>query len=153
VKRQPAMPLAMVWLVSVAASWVATTAVLAVLIRSTTDLTTAGLIGQAAASATFACVVVAGPGTAVALRVRRRGGPRSAVLSGLATTAVILLFLWSYVAATGTPVIGPWQGLLPLAIVTAAQLWLALRLRRQCRDAAPPGQSPPGTDPPGPDVT
>jgi len=105
------MPVGVVWLVAVVASWVAATALLAALIKATANHATSGdVIGQAAVSATFACVFVAGPAAAAALRVRRRHSQRRAALCGLA-----------------------WQTLPPLVIVTVAELSLALRLRRRCR--------------------
>jgi hypothetical protein len=61
VKRQTTMSVAAIWLVAVAASWVATTALLAVLIKATASRDfIAELLGQSAASATFACVVIGG---------------------------------------------------------------------------------------------
>jgi peptidoglycan/LPS O-acetylase OafA/YrhL len=150
VKRQLTMPVGVIWLITVVATWVATTPVLALLIRTTDSHSTAAhVIGQAAASATFACIIVGGPATAVALRGRRRRSGRRAVLGGLATAVLVLLFFWSYVAATGTSVPWAWQALLPLIVVTAAQLSLALRLRRHCRDEAPPEPTPPEQTPPG----
>jgi hypothetical protein len=144
VKRQLIMPVGVVWVMVVVAAWAVTTALLAVLIRTTDGTATAAhVIGQATVSATFTCLVVGGPATAVALRARRRHSLRRAALSGLATAALVLLFLGSYVAATGTPIPWTWQALLPLVIVTAAQLSLALRLRRHCRDDTPPAQTPP----------
>jgi uncharacterized membrane-anchored protein len=142
VKRQLTMPVGVVWLVVVASTWVLTSLLLAVLIK-TTDVrsTPADVIGQAAASATYACVVVGGASTAVALRVRRRNSLRRAVLSGIATTVLVLLFSWSYVAASGTSIPWAWQPLLPLVIVTGGQLWLALRLHRRCRIEAGPVQT------------
>jgi hypothetical protein len=149
VKRQLIMPVGAAWLVVVAAAWVVTTALLAALIRTTGgNATAAHVIGQATVSATFVCIVVGGPATAVALRARRRHSLRRAALSGLATAVLVLLFLGSYVAATGTPVPWTWQALVPLVIVTAAQLSLALRLRRHCRDDSPPEQTPPEQTPP-----
>jgi hypothetical protein len=125
-----ALPTTTAWLVAVLFTWVVTTGVLALLIKATISRETAGeLLTQSATSAVFACVVIGGPATAVALRVRRSRGLGYAALGGLATAAVILLFLWSYVAATGAPVSGGWQALLPLAVVTSAELSLALRLR------------------------
>jgi hypothetical protein len=149
VKRPLTMPVGVVWLVVVAGTWLLTAPLLAVLIRTTDGRSTsADLIGQAAASATYACVVVGGPATAVALRVRRRSSQRQAALSGLATTVLVLLFSWSYVAATGTSIPWAWQPLLPLVIVTGGQLWLALRLYRRCRTEAGPAPTPLANEPP-----
>lgn len=147
-KRQFTMPLGVVWLTTIVAAWLVTTPLLAVLIKVTGyHDSLGGLVGLAALSATFACVVVGGSVTAVALRVRRKHSQRRAVLSGLAIGVVVLLFFYSYVAAAGTPVQGAWKALPPLVIVTAAELALGLRLRRYCRSAdtaeAPPSQSPP----------
>jgi peptidoglycan/LPS O-acetylase OafA/YrhL len=144
------MPVGVVWLVAVIATWVAATALLVPLIRATADDASAGhLIGQAAVSATFACVFVGGPATAAALRVRRRHSQRRAALCGLATAALILLFSCSYIVATGAPLRWAWQTLPPLVIVTAAQLALALRLHRRCPDQAASERTPPGQEPPG----
>jgi peptidoglycan/LPS O-acetylase OafA/YrhL len=144
------MPVGLVWLVAVIATWVAATALLAPLIRATANHQSAGhVIGQATVSATFACVVVGGPATAAALRVRRRHSQRLAVLSGLATAALILLFSCSYIAATGAPLRWAWQTLPPLVILIVAQLSLALWLRRRCRDQAGSDRAPPGQGPPG----
>src|SRR5215469_4251223 len=143
------MPLGVVWLATVVAAWLVTMPILAALIAVTGhDRTVGGLVGQAAISAVFACVVV-GPVTAVALRVRRNHSQRHAVLSGLATGAVVLLFFYSYVAAASAPLSGAWKALLPLVIVTPAELALALALRRYCRAEEPPetSQSPPPDKP------
>jgi peptidoglycan/LPS O-acetylase OafA/YrhL len=143
------MSVGVVWLVAVAVTWVATAVLLAVLINAIGSGASAGhVIGQAAASATLACVVVAGPATAVALRVNRRHRRHRAALSGVGTAALILLFFWSFMTATGAPLQWAWQTLVPLVIVTGAQLALALALRRRCRDA-PPQQVPPGQAGPG----
>jgi hypothetical protein len=143
------MPVGVVWLVVVAGTWLLTAPLLAVLIKTTDARSTpADLIGQAAASATYASVVVGGPATAVALRVRRRSSQRRAALSGLATTVLVLLFSWSYVAATGTSIPWAWQPLLPLVIVTGGQLWLALRLCRRCRTEAARAPTPLENEPP-----
>ncbi len=149
-KRQLTMPIGAVWLIAVIATWVAAMALLAPLIRATASHESAGhVIGQAAVSATFACVFVGGPATAAALRTRRRHSQRRAALCGLATAALILLFSCSDVAATGTPLRWAWQTLPPLVILTVAQLSLALRLRRRCRGQAASGRTPPGQGPPG----
>ncbi|HTA07358.1 MAG TPA: hypothetical protein VK836_02525 [Streptosporangiaceae bacterium] len=149
-QRQLTMPIGVVWLVAVIATWVAATAALAPLIKATASHASAGqVIGQAAVSATFACVFIGGPATAAALRIRRRHSQRRAALCGLATAALILLFSCSYVAATGAPLRWAWQTLPPLVILTVAQLSLALRLRRRCRDQAASERTPPGQGPPG----
>lgn len=149
-KRQLTMPVGVVWLAAVAAAWLVTVPLLALLIKVTVHGTSAGgLAGMAALSATFACVVVGGSAAAVALRVRRNHSHRRAALSGVATGGFVSLFIYSYVAATGVHIAGAWKALLPLVIVTAAELVLALRLRRYCREEQPPGQTPPGQLPPG----
>ena len=149
-KRQLTVSVGLVWLLVVAGTWVPTTALLAVLINATGIRASAEhVIGQAAVSATLACVVVAGPATAVALRVSRRHRRHRAALSGLGTAALILLFFWSYMTATGAPLQWAWQMLLPLVIVTGGQLSLALALRRRCRGEAPSQQTPPRQTPPG----
>jgi hypothetical protein len=148
VKRQLLVPLAVVWLAAVVAAWFATMPMLAFLIKVTSHHTTVGsLVGRAAISATFACVVVGGPVTAVALHLRRKHSPVRAVLSALATGGVILLFFYSYVAAAGMPVGGAWKALLPLVIIAPAELALALALRRYCREDDPP-ETPSSTTPP-----
>jgi hypothetical protein len=148
VKRHLLVPLGVVWLAAVVAAWLATMPMLALLIMVTSQHTTVGgLIGRAAISATFACVVVGGPVTAVALRLRRNHRPLHAVLSGLATGGVVLLFFYSYVAAAGAPVAGAWKALLPLVFITPAELALALALRRYCREEEPP-ETPSSRTPP-----
>jgi len=150
VKRQLTVPVGVVWLAAVVAAWLVTTPLLAFLIKVAAHRTsTGGLVGLAALSATFACVVVGGAATAVALRVRRNHSRRRAALSGLATGGVVLLFFYSYAAATGAQVAGAWRALLPLVIITAAELALSLRLRRYCRQEEPPLHGPPGQGPPG----
>jgi hypothetical protein len=153
VKRQLTMPAGVVWLAVVMAAWLVTMPLLAVLIEVTARHTSVGgLVGLAAVSATFACIVVGGTATAVALRVRRSHSQRRAVLSGLATAGLVLLFFYSYFAATGAQVEDAWQALLPLVIITTAELALALRLRRYCREEQPPGQTPPGPPPDQPEA-
>jgi len=148
VKRQLSMPLSVVWLAAVVAAWLVTLPLLVLLIGVTGHHRTAGaLVGLAALTATFACVVVGGPVTAVALRVRRYHRRRRALLSGLATGAVVLLFFYSYLAAAGAPVPGAWKALPPLVIVTAGELTLAFGLCRYCRDLDPP-EAPPRKTPP-----
>jgi hypothetical protein len=150
VKRQLTMPVGVVWLAAVVAAWLVTTPLLAFLIKVAAHRTSAGgLVGLAALSATFACVVVGGAATAVALRVRRNHGQRRAALSGLATGGMVLLFFYSYAAATGAQLAGAWKALLPLVIITVAELALSLRLRRYSRHTEPSVQAPPGQTPPG----
>jgi hypothetical protein len=149
VKRRLTLPVGVVWLAAVVCAWLVTMPFLALLIRVTVHrMSAGGLAGMAALSATFACVVVGGSATAVALRVRRNHCQRRAALSGVATGGVVLLFFYSYAEATGVHVAGAWKALLPLVIVTTAELAMALRLRRHCREEQPPGQAPPGQAPP-----
>lgn len=132
-KPQATMPLGVAWIVAVVAAWLVTMPLLVLLIGVAGHQRRAGaLVGLAAISATFACVVVGGSVAAVALRVRRNHSCRHSVLSGLATGTVVLLFFYSYVAAAGAPVSGAWKALPPLIIVTGAELALALALRRYC---------------------
>jgi hypothetical protein len=148
VKRQLLVPLGVVWLAAVVAAWLVTMPMLALLIKVTGHhRTIGGLVGLAAISATFACVVVGGTVTAVALRLRRNHSPRHAAARGLATGAVVLLFFYSYVAAAGAPVTGAWKALLALVIISPAELALALALRRYCREDEPP-ETPPSKTPP-----
>lgn len=147
-KRQRPMPLGVVWLAAVVAAWLATMPLLALLIKVTGHhKTVGGPVGLAAISATFACVVVGGSVSAVALRLRRNHRPHHAVLSGLATGAVVMLFFYSYLAAAGAPVAGAWKAQLPLVIITPAELALALALRRYCYEDEPP-EAPPSKTPP-----
>src|SRR5271165_3238180 len=112
------MPIGLVWLVTVLATWVLTTALLAVLIWAGSDHTSIGaLIAQSMVSAVFACVVVGGPATAIGLRMRRSSGPGKAALSGLATATLIMLFLWSYLEASGTAITGAWSAVTPVFVV------------------------------------
>ena len=153
-KRQLLVPLGVVWLAAVVAAWLATMPILALLIKVTSHHTTVGgQVGLAAISATFACVVVGGPVTAVALRMRQNHGPLHAVLSAFATGGVVLLFFYSYVAAAGAPVAGAWKALLPLVIITPAELALALALRRYCREEEPPETRPSTTPPDQPEAS
>lgn len=144
-KRQLTLPVGVIWLAAVVCAWLVTMPLLALLIKVTVHrMTAGGLAGMAAQSAAFACVVVGGSATAVALRVRRNHCQRRAALSGVATGGVVLLFFYSYAEATGVHVAGAWKALLPLAIVTTAELAMALRPRRHCREEQPPGQAQPG---------
>lgn len=129
-KRRARMPLGLVWLVAVLAMWVLTTALLAVLIRAGSDQGSAGpLISQSMASAALACVIVGGPATATGLRVRRTCGLGKAAVSGLATAALIVLFIWSYLAASGTSIVGLWTAVAPVFVVAVAEMALAFALR------------------------
>jgi cation transport ATPase len=130
VQRRAAIPLGLVWLLAVLGMWALTTAALAVLISAGTDSSPiAWLVGQSALSATLACVVVGGPATAVALRVRRRHGPGPAALAGLGIAALVLLFMWSYLAASGAALRDTWRSVTPALVVTLIQLGVALVLR------------------------
>jgi hypothetical protein len=130
VKRRSRIPVGAVWLVTVLAGWIVTTALLAVLIRSASGGTPAGaLISQSMLSAAFASVVVGGPATAVALRVRRSCGLGRAALSGLATAVLIMLFLWSYLEASGTSIAGAWNAVAPVLVVAVVEMALAFALR------------------------
>lgn len=147
-KRQLLMPLGVVWLAAVVAAWLATMPLFALLIKVTGHhKTVGGLVGLAAISATFACVVVGGSVSAVALRRRRNHSLHHAVLSGLATGAVVLLFFYSYLAAAGAQVAGAWNALLPLVVIIPAELALALALRCYCYEDEPP-ETPPSKTPP-----
>ncbi len=133
------MPLGLVWLLTVLCTWVLTTTVLAVLISVRTGhAAVAALLAQSALSAALACVVVGGPATAVALNVRGRHGLGPAALTGLAVAAAILLFIRSFMAASGTALPHAWSAITPALVVTAVQLALAFALRG--RRAAPPSQ-------------
>jgi hypothetical protein len=130
VQQRAAIPLGLVWLLAVLGTWMLTTALLAVLISAPSGHpSVAGLLGQSAQSAALACVVVGGPATAAALHVRRRRGPGPAALTGLAVAALILLFIWSYMAASGTELRDTWSAVTPALVVTALQLALAFALR------------------------
>ncbi len=124
------MPIGLVWLVTVLATWVLTTALLAVLIWAGSSHTSTGaLISQSMVSAVFACVVVGGPATAIGLRARRSSGPGKAALSGLATATLIMLFIWSYLEASGTSITGAWSAVTPVFVVAVLELTLAFVLR------------------------
>lgn len=140
------MPIGVVWLVTVLAGWIVTTAVLAVMIGVAYPQTATGaLVTQSMGSAAFACVVVGGPATAVALRVRRTASRGKALLSGLAVAALVMLFLYSYLEAYGTQVSGAWSALAPVFAVALAEMALAftLRGRRLAAAAAPPAPAAP----------
>jgi hypothetical protein len=63
---------------------------------------------------------------------------------------LVLLFAWSYVAATGASIAWAWQALLPLVVVTGGQLWLALWLYRLCRDGTATIPNPAAANPAAP---
>jgi hypothetical protein len=146
VHRRAAIPLRLVWLLTVVATWLLTTASLALLIVRTGHAGVAGLVGQSALSAALACVVVGGPATAVALRVRQRRGPGRAVLAGLSVAALILVFIWSYMAASGSALQDAWSAITPALVVAAVQLGLAFALRGR-RPGPPPSQPEEPADP------
>jgi hypothetical protein len=133
------MPLGAVWFVTVLTMWVVTTAVLAVMIAATAPHDTAGQLATTAMmSALFACVVVGGPATGVALRVRRRCGLGKATLCGLATAALIMVFVWSYLEASGTSITGVWGVVAPVFVVALAEIGLAFALRGRRASVATP---------------
>jgi hypothetical protein len=139
------MPIGLIWPVTVLAMWVLTTALLAVLIRAGSGPVPPGaLLSQSTFSAAFACVVVGGPATAIGLRVRRSYGLGKAALSGLATAALIMLFIWSYLEASGTSITGAWSAVTPVFVVAVIEMALAFALRgRRVRVADGPE---PGAD-------
>ncbi len=95
---------------TVAGTWLLTTILLALLIsQQHTHATASDLLSQASASALLACVVIAGPATATALRVRRYCGFGPAALAGLAVAAGIVI------------------------LITVVQLGLALAMRGRAR--------------------
>ncbi len=146
-QRRAAIPLGLVWLLTVLGTWLLTTASLAVLISTRTGHAgVAGVVGQSAFSAALACVVIGGPATAVALRVRQRHGLGPAGLTGLGVAALILLFIWSYMEASGIALRDTWSAVTPTLIVTAVQLALAFVLRGR-RPTPPP---PPSAEPADP---
>jgi hypothetical protein len=124
----------LVWLVAVAGTWMLTTAVLAVLISQRHSHAAAGaLLSQASGSALLACVVIAGPATAVTLRVRHNLGFGQAVLAGLAVAAGIMAFICSFMAASGTALRGTWSAVTPVIMITVVELGLALAVRGRTR--------------------
>jgi len=134
------MPLGAVWLVTVLAMWVVTTAVLAAMIGAIEPRAAAGQLATTAmGSAAFACVVVGGPATAVALRVRRTCGLGKAAFSGLATAALIMLFVWSYLEASGSSITGAWGVVTPVFVVAVVEIGLAFALRGRRAPAAESG--------------
>jgi hypothetical protein len=147
VQRRAAIPLGLVWLLTVVGTWLLTTASLTLLNGARIiDTGLAGLVGQSALSAALACVVVGGPATAVALHVRQRHGLGPAVLTGLGVAALVLLFIWSYMAASGIALRDTWSAVTPTLVVAAVQLALAFVVRG--RGPAPP--PPPPAEPADP---
>jgi hypothetical protein len=143
-QRRAAVPLGLVWLLTVLGMWTLTTAVLAVLISARTDPSIAGLVGESALGAALACVVVGGPATGVALRVRRRHRLGPAALAGLAVAALVLAFIWSYMAASGTALRQTWSSVTPVFVITVVQLAAAFALRGQRpAEAAEPAAAEP----------
>ena len=137
------MPLGLVWLIAVLAVWVVTTALIAVLIKSASSGASAGaLISQSMFSAAFASGVVGGPATAVALRIRRSGGLGKAALGGLGTAVLIMLFLWSYLEASGTPITDAWTAVPTVLIVAVLEMGLAFTLRGRRVMASDPAPDP-----------
>ncbi len=146
-QRRAAIPLGLVWLVTVLGTWLLTTVSLVLLISARTGHPgVAGLAGQSALSASLACVVVGGPATAVALHVRQRHGLGPASLTGLCVAALILLFIWSYMAAAGIALRDTWSAVTPTLVVTVVQLSLAFAVRGR-RPTPPP---PPPAEPADP---
>jgi hypothetical protein len=138
-QRRAAIPLSLVWLASVAGMWALTTTALAVLISTQTGHAAAsGLLSQSALSAALACVVVGGPATAAALHVRRRRRLGPAALTGVAVAVLVLLFIWSYMAASGTALHDTWSAVTPALVVTVVQLAVAFVVRgRRAEEPAP----------------
>jgi hypothetical protein len=147
VQPRAAIPLGLVWLLTVVGTWVLTTASLTLLNGARIiDKGLADLVGQSALSAALACVVVGGPATAVALHVRQRHGLGPAALTGLGVAALVLLFIWSYMAASGIALRDTWSAVIPTLVVAAVQLALAFVVRGR-RPAPPP---PPPAEPADP---
>jgi hypothetical protein len=147
VQRRAAIPLGLVWLLTVLGTWLLTTASLALLNGARTGSAgVAGLVGQSALSAALACVVVGGPATAVALRVRQRHGLGRAGLTGLGVAALVLLFILSYMAASGIALRDTWSAVAPTLVVAGVQLALAFMVRGR-RPMPPP---PPSAEPADP---
>lgn len=137
----------LVWLVTVAGTWLITTAVLAVLISERHSHAAAGaLLSQASASALLACVVIAGPATAVTLRVRRHFGLGPAALAGLGVAAGVIVFIWSFMAASGAALRGTWGAVTPVMLITIVQLGLALAVRGRARLAGATATGSPRVD-------
>jgi len=143
VHQRTKLPLAAVWLLAVLGVWVITTAVLAAMIGAFLPAVSVGaLVSESTSSAAFASGVVGGPATAVALRVRRTHGRGRAVLSGLATGALIMLFAYSYLEATGTSMAGSWDALAPVFVVAVAEIAVAFVLRGSRVAVAGPEEEP-----------
>jgi hypothetical protein len=124
----------LIWLVAVAGTWLLTTTLIALLIGLRHSHPPAGeLLSQASASALLACVVIAGPATAAALRVRRSYGFCPAALAGLAVAAGVLVFIWSFMAASGAALRGSWTAITPALLVTVVELVVALAMRGRPR--------------------
>jgi hypothetical protein len=147
VQRRAAIPLGLVWLLTVLGTWLLTTAALALLNAARiSSAGLAGLVGQSVLSAALACVVVGGPATAVALHVRQRHGLGPAGLTGFGVAVLILLFIWSYMAASGIALRDTWSAVTPTLVVTAVQLAVAFAVRGR-RPTPPP---PPPAEPADP---
>jgi hypothetical protein len=141
VGRRAAIPLGLVWLTTVLGTWALTTAALAALISaSNSPSARSGLLGQSALSAALACVVVGGPAAAVALRVRRRHRLGPAALAGFAVAALILVFIWSYMEASGTALKDTWAAVTPALVIAVAELGVAFLVRG--RRPEPPAGEP-----------
>jgi len=120
----------LVWLVTVAGTWLLTTTSLTLLISQRHGHAAAGaLLSQASASALLACVVIAGPATAVTLRVRRHFGYGPAAVAGLLVAVAITVFICSFMAASGDALRGTWSAVIPVMLITVLQLGLALAVR------------------------
>jgi hypothetical protein len=61
--------------------------------------------------------------------VRRSYGLSKAALSGLATAVLIMLFIWSYLEASGTSITGAWSAVTPVFVVAVIEMALAFALR------------------------
>lgn len=123
-------PAGLVWLTSVAIAWVLATAALAGLMWPTLPgAGPAALIETAMRSAAAASVLIGGPATAVALRVRRTGGLSRAVLCDLAVVALITGCLCGYLAEAGLPLAGAWLAFGPVLAVAMAEMGVAFVLR------------------------
>jgi hypothetical protein len=147
VKRPFVLSVSTVWLITVLTAWVVTSSVLAVLIMVGPGRHTAlGITASATFSAAFACGLVGGPATAVALRVRARHGAARAILGGLGTAALIMLFIWSFMDATGTPFAGPVGTVAPVVIVAIAEIGLAVKLSARRGPAPEPQPEPSSVD-------
>ena len=119
---------------TVGGTWLLTTTVLALLISQRHSSGAASdPLSQASASALLACVVIAGPATATALRARRYCGFGPAALAGLAVAAGILMFIWMFMAASGTALRGTWSAVPAVILITVVQLGLALAVRGRAR--------------------